>query len=89
MKDQIMEKNGHVDFMFYFICELTICLNLIFFSLFKGVSTAFVGNFWTFSLCRFLVGFAFDNCFTMMYILGKLKTVGLGQVSTFVRLLTI
>ncbi|ETN60286.1 hypothetical protein AND_008086 [Anopheles darlingi] len=35
-----------------------------------GVATAFVGNFWQFSLCRFLVGFAFDNCFTMMYILG-------------------
>lgn len=34
-----------------------------------GVATAFVGNFWQFSLCRFLVGFAFDNCFTMMYIL--------------------
>lgn len=36
-----------------------------------GVATAFVGGFWQFSLCRFLVGFAFDNCFTMMYILGK------------------
>nr|XP_029729164.1 organic cation transporter protein [Aedes albopictus] len=34
-----------------------------------GVVTAFVGNFWQFALCRFLVGFAFDNCFTMMYIL--------------------
>ncbi|XP_055378688.1 solute carrier family 22 member 13-like isoform X2 [Condylostylus longicornis] len=34
-----------------------------------GVATAFVGNFWEFALCRFLVGFAFDNCFTMMYIL--------------------
>lgn len=34
-----------------------------------GVATAFVGNFWQFALCRFLVGFAFDNCFTMMYIL--------------------
>lgn len=34
-----------------------------------GVLTAFVGSFWQFSLCRFLVGFAFDNCFTMMYIL--------------------
>lgn len=38
-----------------------------------GVSTAFVGNFWQFSLCRFFVGFAFDNCFTMMYILGTVK----------------
>ncbi|XP_058458866.1 organic cation transporter protein [Malaya genurostris] len=34
-----------------------------------GVATAFVGNFWQFAFCRFLVGFAFDNCFTMMYIL--------------------
>ncbi|GAB0091927.1 organic cation transporter protein [Sergentomyia squamirostris] len=34
-----------------------------------GVSTAYVTNFLEFSLCRFLVGFAFDNCFTMMYIL--------------------
>uniref|UniRef100_A0A182TJ22 Major facilitator superfamily (MFS) profile domain-containing protein n=1 Tax=Anopheles melas TaxID=34690 RepID=A0A182TJ22_9DIPT len=41
--------------------------NLIGFA--AGVATAFVGNFWQFSLCRFLVGFAFDNCFTMMYIL--------------------
>lgn len=36
-----------------------------------GVATAFSGSFLQFSLCRFLVGFAFDNCFTMMYILGK------------------
>ncbi|XP_055844858.1 carcinine transporter-like [Episyrphus balteatus] len=34
-----------------------------------GVATAFAGNFWQFALLRFLVGFAFDNCFTMMYIL--------------------
>lgn len=36
-----------------------------------GLLTAFTGNFWQFALCRFFVGFAFDNCFTMMYILGK------------------
>lgn len=36
-----------------------------------GCATAFTGSFWSFTLCRFLVGFAFDNCFTMMYILGK------------------
>ncbi|XP_059610037.1 organic cation transporter protein-like [Phlebotomus argentipes] len=36
---------------------------------FAGVATAYVRSFWEFSLCRFLVGFAFDNCFTMMYIL--------------------
>ncbi|KAG5679390.1 hypothetical protein PVAND_008958 [Polypedilum vanderplanki] len=34
-----------------------------------GVATAFTRNFFQFCLCRFLVGFAFDNCFTMMYIL--------------------
>lgn len=34
-----------------------------------GVMTAFAANFWQFAFCRFLVGFAFDNCFTMMYIL--------------------
>uniref|UniRef100_A0ABK9NEP8 Major facilitator superfamily (MFS) profile domain-containing protein n=1 Tax=Glossina morsitans morsitans TaxID=37546 RepID=A0ABK9NEP8_GLOMM len=34
-----------------------------------GVTTAFVTNFWQFALMRFFVGFAFDNCFTMMYIL--------------------
>ncbi|XP_063632710.1 organic cation transporter protein-like [Cydia splendana] len=41
--------------------------NLIGFA--AGVGTAFSHSFWTFSVCRFLVGFAFDNCFTMMYIL--------------------
>lgn len=35
-----------------------------------GVLTAFSSSFWQFCLCRFFVGFAFDNCFTMMYILG-------------------
>ncbi|XP_026734629.1 organic cation transporter protein-like [Trichoplusia ni] len=34
-----------------------------------GVGTAFCDSFLTFALCRFLVGLAFDNCFTMMYIL--------------------
>ncbi|KAG6454670.1 organic cation transporter protein [Manduca sexta] len=34
-----------------------------------GVGTAFCNSFWSFTLCRFLVGLAFDNCFTMMYIL--------------------
>lgn len=36
-----------------------------------GIATSFVTTFWAFCLCRFLVGLAFDNCFTMMYILGK------------------
>ncbi|CAD7003454.1 organic cation transporter protein [Ceratitis capitata] len=34
-----------------------------------GVGTAFTANFWQFAVMRFFVGFAFDNCFTMMYIL--------------------
>ncbi|XP_031370094.1 organic cation transporter protein-like isoform X2 [Apis dorsata] len=34
-----------------------------------GMATAFTNTFWQFALCRFFVGFAFDNCFTMMYIL--------------------
>ncbi|XP_075161063.1 organic cation transporter protein-like [Haematobia irritans] len=34
-----------------------------------GIGTAFVSSFWQFALMRFFVGFAFDNCFTMMYIL--------------------
>ncbi|XP_061399642.1 solute carrier family 22 member 13-like [Musca vetustissima] len=34
-----------------------------------GVATAFISNFWQFAVMRFFVGFAFDNCFTMMYIL--------------------
>lgn len=41
--------------------------NLIGFA--AGIGTAFCSAFWTFALCRFLVGLAFDNCFTMMYIL--------------------
>lgn len=36
-----------------------------------GVATAFSCNFISFTICRFVVGFAFDNCFTMMYILGE------------------
>ncbi|CAG9857803.1 unnamed protein product [Phyllotreta striolata] len=34
-----------------------------------GVATAFCNSFWMFCVCRFFVGMAFDNCFTMMYIL--------------------
>ncbi|XP_043678623.1 organic cation transporter protein [Vespula pensylvanica] len=35
----------------------------------SGIATVFARNFWEFSVCRFFFGFAFDNCFTMMYIL--------------------
>ncbi|XP_071442498.1 organic cation transporter protein-like [Hetaerina americana] len=35
-----------------------------------GIATAFLStSFWAFCALRFLVGLAFDNCFTMMYIL--------------------
>lgn len=34
-----------------------------------GVATAYCGTFTAFCICRFFVGMAFDNCFTMMYIL--------------------
>ncbi|KAF5281004.1 hypothetical protein FQA39_LY05209 [Lamprigera yunnana] len=34
-----------------------------------GVGTAWCNSFLSFCICRFLVGMAFDNCFTMMYIL--------------------
>ncbi|KAG4075818.1 hypothetical protein HA402_003644 [Bradysia odoriphaga] len=34
-----------------------------------GIITAFANSFWTFTVCRYFAGFAFDNCFTLMYIL--------------------
>lgn len=34
-----------------------------------GSLTIFATGFWTFAICRFFVGFAFDGCFAMMYIL--------------------
>ncbi|KAI5638920.1 sugar transporter domain-containing protein [Phthorimaea operculella] len=33
-----------------------------------GVGTAFSNSFWSFCVCRFLVGLAYDNCFIIMYI---------------------
>lgn len=36
-----------------------------------GLLTVFAGSAWSFTVCRFFLGFAFDNCYTMMYILGK------------------
>lgn len=36
-----------------------------------GVITAFSQEFGVFAFSRFLMGMAFDNCFTLMYILGK------------------
>lgn len=36
-----------------------------------GVATIFTSGVWDFIFCRFLVGMAYDNCFMMVYILGK------------------
>ncbi|KAG6454672.1 hypothetical protein O3G_MSEX008812 [Manduca sexta] len=33
-----------------------------------GVGTVFSNSFWSFCLCRFVVGLAYDNCFLIMYI---------------------
>lgn len=38
-------------------------------ALIGGICTVFATDFWTFVLCRFLVGLAYDNCFTMFYII--------------------
>ena len=48
-----------------------------------GIATVFSGNFWEFAVCRFFYGFAFDNCFTMMYILGKLQSKSTGSIKFF------
>ncbi|KAG4065765.1 hypothetical protein HA402_012443 [Bradysia odoriphaga] len=40
-----------------------------------GIGTAFCHQFWSFTLCRYFAGFAFDNCYTLMYILA-LEYVG-------------
>lgn len=37
-----------------------------------GIASAYSFSFVSFAFFRFIVGFAFDNCFTMMYILGKI-----------------
>lgn len=46
-----------------------VCTNMV--GAIAGIATAFTNNFWTFTICRFFVGFAFDSAFTIMYILGK------------------
>lgn len=57
----VADKFGRVPSMI--ACNLVGCA--------AGIGTAFAQSFWTFALMRFLVGFAFDNCFVMMFILGK------------------
>uniref|UniRef100_A0A336MA72 CSON007857 protein n=1 Tax=Culicoides sonorensis TaxID=179676 RepID=A0A336MA72_CULSO len=34
-----------------------------------GISTIFATDFWTFAFYRFMVGFAYDNCYVMLYII--------------------
>nr|CAD7429750.1 unnamed protein product [Timema monikensis] len=34
-----------------------------------GIASAFCNTFWSFCLCRFLIGLAYDSCFALMYIL--------------------
>ncbi|PZC70816.1 hypothetical protein B5X24_HaOG214833 [Helicoverpa armigera] len=41
-----------------------------------GVGSVFTNDFWSFCLCRFIVGLAYDNCFIIMYIV-VLEYVGL------------
>ncbi|XP_012268147.2 carcinine transporter-like isoform X2 [Athalia rosae] len=35
---------------------------------FASISTVFANSFWSFTLCRFIVGTAFDNCFNILFI---------------------
>ncbi|XP_015597114.2 organic cation transporter protein-like [Cephus cinctus] len=44
-----------------------VCTNVM--GLIGGLATTFSTAFWQFSLCRFIVGFAYDNTFVIMYIL--------------------
>nr|CAD7603751.1 unnamed protein product [Timema genevievae] len=37
--------------------------------LIAGIASAFCNTFWSFCLCRFLIGLAYDSCFALMYIL--------------------
>lgn len=41
-----------------------------------GIFTAYANSFWSFALCRYFAGFAFDNCYTIMYILGIGFSIG-------------
>ncbi|XP_012268122.2 carcinine transporter-like [Athalia rosae] len=36
---------------------------------FGSIATAFCNSFWTFCLCRLIVGTAFDNCFNILFII--------------------
>lgn len=45
------------------LCNLVGCIG--------GIATVFAKSFWVFGICRFLVGFAYDNCYMMFYVIGK------------------
>ena len=45
-----------------------------------GIITTFSFNFPVFAFSRFLMGMAFDNCFTLMYILGEFDNVPMACV---------
>lgn len=57
----LADKFGRIPAMI--ACNLVGCV--------AGVATAFMTTFWGFAMMRFFVGFAFDNCFVMMFILGE------------------
>lgn len=59
----IADKFGRIPSMI--ACNVVGCL--------AGMATAYMETFWQFALMRFIVGFAFDNCFMIMYILGELN----------------
>lgn len=40
-----------------------------------SIATAFCNSFWSFCLCRFIVGTAFDNCFNIIFIIGRYRVL--------------
>lgn len=51
-----------------------------------GTLTAFSTSFWQFTICRFFVGMGFDNCFTLIYILGEIVIVFGNDIEVLVML---
>lgn len=47
-----------------------------------SVGTAFCNSFWSFCLARLVVGTSFDNCFNVLFIIGKLLEIDTSKVST-------
>lgn len=40
---------------------------------FASIATAFCNSFWSFCLARLIVGSSFDNCFNVLFIIGKYR----------------